>query len=263
MEGAANSMLDDGFDYYDKHTATRGINVLATRDFVRGGSSVQDTVNFPCSLYFMHGMYTLSCIGGNAPGIFVGPAYGASYVLAHTEDDCSEKPIEMVNWLLASEWADSLGAGVISSSLGYLAFPDSAGGLYSLTESMLDGHTALVTRAAEIAAAKGILVVNSAGNAGPGSSTLDAPADACGDSVLAVGAVDSLGVMSNSSPIGTYFSSRGPTADGRIKPDVVAQGYKVLLASAGGLPNNYVVLNGTSFSRDNLTLFCYVDRLKN
>ncbi len=236
--GVTIAMLDDGFNYYTKHEATRNIDVVATRDFVRGIESVQDTLNSPCYLYFMHGQYTLSCIGGNAPGIFVGPAYGARFALAHTEDDCSEMPVEMVNWLNASEWADSLGADVISSSLGYMTFDSSA---YNITPSMLDGHTTIITRAVEIAASKGIVVVNSAGNSGPAYGTLDAPADACGDSMLTVGAVDSSGVI-------TGFSSRGPTADGRTKPDVCAQGRADLLASASGSVNGYVYASGTSFS---------------
>ena len=231
-------MFDEGYNYFTKHDATRNIDVgNRTRDFVRGGTVVQDTVAVP-SIY-QHGQWTLSCVGGNAPGTFVGPAFGARFALARTEDSGSEKPIEMVNWLMASEWADSLGANIISSSLGYFTFPDSAG--TSLTYAQLDGHTSIITRAVEIAAAKGILVVNSAGNGGPAPQTLDAPADACGDSMLAVGAVDSNGLRAS-------FSSNGPTADGRIKPDVMAQGVAVQLASASGAPSAYVSLNGTSFS---------------
>jgi subtilisin family serine protease len=236
--GVLVCMFDEGYNYFTKHTATRNIDVgNRTRDFVRGGTQVQDTLFTPS--LFQHGQWTLSAIGGNAPGTFVGPAFGARFALARTEDSGSEKPIEMVNWLMASEWADSLGADIISSSLGYLTFPDSVG--TSLTPAMLDGHTSIITRAAEIAASKGILVVNSAGNSGPSVSTLDAPADACGDSMLAVAAVDSLGNIAS-------FSSRGPTADGRTKPDVAAQGVSVRLASASGGANTYTALSGTSFS---------------
>ena len=233
-------MNDDGFNYFTKHDATRNIDVgTRTRDFVRGGTSVQDTsAGRPAGIYMMHGQWTLSCIGGNLPGVFLGPAFGASYALAHTEDDNSEKPIEMVNWLMASEWADSLGANIISSSLGYFAFPDSG---VSLTYAQLDGHTSIITRAVEIAAAKGILVVNSAGNSGNVPNTLIAPADADGDSMLAVGAVDSTGAIAG-------FSSNGPTADGRIKPDLVAKGFNDWLASASGTPSGYTELSGTSFS---------------
>lgn len=233
--GVIVALFDEGFSYYKTHEATKNISVLATRDFVWGGTDVAAATTWS------HGQYTLSCIGGNAPNIYVGPAYGATFALARTEDGATEKPVEMVNWLNAAEWADSLGADVISSSLGYLDFPDSSGGAYSLTAAMLDGHTALVTRAAEIAAAKGIIVVNSAGNSGPGAGTLNAPADACGDSMLTVGAVDSLGNIAS-------FSSRGPTADGRVKPDVVAQGVSDILASASGSTNGYVRASGTSFS---------------
>lgn len=238
--GVLICMFDEGFNFYAKHSATRNLDVGdRTRDFVRGGADVQDTVSAPW--YYQHGQWTLSAVGGNLPGVFVGPAYGARFALARTEDSGSEKPVEMVNWLLASEWADSLGADIISSSLGYLAFPDSAG--TSLSYAQLDGHTSIVTRAAEIAAAKGILVVNSAGNSGYSAAprTLDAPADACGDSMLAVGAVDSTGLRAN-------FSSNGPTADGRIKPDLMAEGVSVLLASASGAPDVYLNLSGTSFS---------------
>ncbi len=237
--GVLVCMFDEGFNHYTTHTATRNIDVGGrTRDFVSGGTAVQDTVFDPA--IHVHGQWTLSAIGGYAPGVFVGPAYGASYALARTEDSGSEKPIEMVNWLMASEWADSLGADIISSSLGYFDFPDSAG--TSLTYAQLDGHTSIITRAVEVAAAKGILVVNSAGNAGAaGPNTLDVPADACGDSMLAVGAVDSLGTRAG-------LSSNGPTADGRTKPDVMAEGVSVLLASASGLPDAYTRLSGTSFS---------------
>jgi serine protease AprX len=238
-------MLDEGFNYYNKHEATRGILVgNRVRDFVDGDLSVVDTLDRPD--IFEHGQWTLSAIGGNKPGRYVGPAFGARFALARTEDSRSEKPIEMVNWAMGAEWADSLGADVISSSLGYTTFPDSAGGAYSLTWPMMDGHTSIVTRAAEIAASRGILVVNSAGNDGnaPGTaSKLSAPSDANGDSVLCIAAVDSFGVRAS-------FSSKGPTYDGRIKPDLAAQGVQVLLARAdeAGSVNGYTRLSGTSFS---------------
>ena len=148
----------------------------------------------------------------------------------------------MVYWAMGAEWADSLGCDLLSSSLGYNLFPDSAG--TDLTYAMLDGHTSIVTRAAEIAAAKGILVVVSAGNDGNNSAVgrkVGAPADANGDSVLAIAAVDSFGVRAS-------FSSKGPTVDGRIKPDLAAQGVQVLVASPDGDPNAYTRIGGTSLS---------------
>jgi len=235
-------MLDDGFNYYRKHEALRSIPVgaSATRDFIRGVTSVEDTLVHPS--YFRHGTITLSVLAGRAEGSYLAPAFGCSAALARTEDESGEKPIEMVYWAMGAEWADSLGADIISSSLGYNVFPDSAG--TDIPYSQLDGHTTIVTRAAEIAAAKGILVVVSAGNDGanPGvGRKIDAPADANGDSVLTVGAVDSLGVYAG-------FSSRGPTYDWRIKPDLVAQGVQTLGALALGDPSLYARQTGTSVS---------------
>ena len=235
-------VLDEGFNYYRKHEALRTIIVGGgrTRDFIRGDLSVQDTVEAPG--IFQHGTWVLSALAGRSIGRYVGPAFSANFALGRTEYSASEKPIEMVWWAMGAEWADSLGCDIISSSLGYNLFPDSAGN--DLTYAMLDGHTSIVTRAAEIAAAKGILVVVSAGNDGNNAAVgrkVCAPADAHGDSVLAIGAVDSLGVRAS-------FSSKGPTVDGRIKPDLVAQGVQVVVASADGSPNDYIRLNGTSFS---------------
>lgn len=236
-------LLDDGFNWYRKHEALKGIPVASgrTRDFVRGVSSVQDTASAFAS-YFLHGTMTLSALAGRRDGVYLAPAYGCNVILGRTEDDGSEKPIEMVYWAQGAEWADSLGADIISTSLGYNLFPDSAG--TDLTYPMLDGQTSIITRAARIAAAKGILVVVSAGNDGNNAAVgrkVSAPADANGDSVIAIGAVDSLGVRAS-------FSSKGPTYDGRIKPDLAAQGVAVLLASTSGNPNNYTRASGTSFS---------------
>ena len=236
-------MLDDGFNYHAKHSATRNINLLATRDFVRGTLDPTDTVGVagtPARSY-SHGQWTLSTIGGKLPNIYVGPAYGATFMLGRTEYDPTEHVIEMTNWAMGAEWADSAGADVISSSLGYNIFdsPDPA-----ITYAMLDGHTTVITRAAEIAAAKGILVVNSAGNDGQYPAVgykISAPSDANGDSVICAAAVDSLGNHA-------LYSSKGPTPDGRIKPDLSAQGSQVLMASASGLADGYVRNNGTSFS---------------
>jgi subtilisin family serine protease len=235
-------VLDNGFNYYKKHEALKTIPVgaLRARDFIRGGYIVQDTVDVPA--YFEHGTATLSALGGRAPGRYLGAAPGCNAILGRTEDDGSEKPIEMVYWTMGAEWADSLGADIISSSLTYNLFPDSAG--TDLTYPQLDGHTAIITRAAEIAAAKGILVVTSAGNDGNNRNVgrkVGAPADANGDSVIAIAAVDSFGVRA-------AFSSKGPTFDGRIKPDLAAQGVAVYVATAIGDPNTYEPLDGTSFS---------------
>jgi subtilisin family serine protease len=239
--GILVAVLDAGFNYYKKHEATRTIVVPPghIRDFVEGDFSIQDTVNFGAD--FSHGQYVLSCVGGNKPGRYVGTGYGATFALARTEDTMTETTSELVNWAMGAEWADSLGAKIITSSLGYNLMDSPS---ETLTYPMLDGHTTLVTRAAEIAASRGILVVNSAGNDGNNPAAgykIAAPADANGDSVLAIAAVDSGGTRAS-------FSSKGPSYDGRIKPDLAAQGVAVLLASASGNPNSYVRLSGTSFS---------------
>lgn len=235
------AVLDNGFNYYRKHEALRPIPVGGTRtyDFIRDIPSVQDTVDAPT--LFQHGTATLSALAGRAHGRYLGAAPGCNAILARTEDESSEKPIEMTWWAAGAEWAESLGADIISASLSYSLFPDSAGTDIPLED--FDGHTTIVTRAAEIAAAKGILVVVSAGNDGNNTVRyrVTAPADANGDSVIAIAAVDSFGVRAS-------FSSRGPTADGRVKPDLAAQGVAAWVATAQGDPNTYETLNGTSFA---------------
>lgn len=237
--GVLITILDDGFNYFDKHEALRNrvIPLDHQRDFVFQRWGVQDTTSIHG--YSKHGMYCYGVIGGMLPGTYLGSGYGATFALAHTEVDSTETPTEMLYWELGAEWADSLGADVISSSLGYFTFD---GGTGDYTYASMDGHTTTVTRAAEIAASKGILVVNAVGNEGNSPwHYLIAPGDANGDSVVAVGAVDGAGNV-------TSFSSYGPSADGRVKPDVCALGASNPLVSASGNPNTYVNLSGTSFA---------------
>lgn len=181
-----------------------------------------------------HGTSVLSTMAAYEPGFLVGTAPKANYYLFRTEDAASEHNIEEVNWLLAAEYADSAGVDIINSSLGYTVFDAPS---YSYSYGELNGNTAIVTRAADFAAATGMLVVTSAGNEGNKAwRYISAPADA--DSVLTVGAVDSLSNLA-------IFSSIGPTADNRIKPDVVAMGQQVyVLSSSGRLGQS----SGTSFS---------------
>ncbi len=233
--GVLIAMLDAGFNILE-HEALDHLNIVAAWDFVNNDGNVDDE---PGQLGSgSHGSMTLSVIGGFQPGSLIGPAYAASYALAKTEDTGSEQHIEEDNWVAGAEWADSLGADIISSSLGYRdGFLD--GNDY--TSQDMDGKTTIVTLGAEIAASRGILVVNSVGNGGfpaTGENTLWAPSD--GPAVLAVGAVDRLGAR-------VSFSSVGPTSDGRIKPDVVAMGAGVLAVSTAN-PAAYSSVSGTSFS---------------
>jgi subtilisin family serine protease len=233
--GVLVALLDSG--YRLTHQAFAGLDVVAKRDFIHGDTTVDNEAGQDLAAnQYHHGTWTLSCVAGSRPGTFSGVAFGASVALAKTEEIPTETPVEMDYWQFGAEWADSLGADVISSSLGYFDFPDDTASSYTYAD--LDGQTTVVTRAAAEAVRRGIVVVNSAGNGGPGDSTLIAPAD--GDSVITSGAVDSLGVV-------TSFSSRGPTADGRIKPDVTAMGRSVFMVSVLDT-FSYQRASGTSFS---------------
>ncbi|NVO29623.1 S8 family serine peptidase [Hymenobacter lapidiphilus] len=183
-----------------------------------------------------HGTQCLSILAADEPGRFVGTAPKASFLLFITEDDVnrSEHPIEEVNWLVAAEYADSAGVDIISSSLGYNTF-DAPSPSYSYAD--MNGRTALSTRAAAVAARVGMLVVNSAGNEGNRSwRHVLAPADA--DSIMTVGAADSLGVVGS-------LSSRGPTADGRLKPNLSAMGVATAIVNPSGSISRG---DGTSFA---------------
>ena len=218
------AILDTGFRL--EHDALRDVRVEAKWDFVQGDSIVSDQPG-DAPEQGMHGTTVLGVIAGHADGALIGPAWGARYLLAKTEIIDREIPIEEDHWVAGIEWADSAGADVVSSSLGYIDW---------YARSQLDGKTALCTRAAEIAVSHGIVVVNSAGN--EGAAGLVAPAD--GDSVLSIGAVDAFGAIAS-------FSSLGPTADGRIKPDFTALGIEAQSVSYTDLAA-YSHYNGTSFA---------------
>ncbi|MFL5752202.1 MAG: S8 family serine peptidase [Bacteroidia bacterium] len=201
--------------------------ILGTRDFVVGDTMVFEDFN--------HGSSVLSCMGGNIPGQLVGTAPKAKYWLLRTEDANSELIIEEDNWVRGAEFADSVGADLINSSLGYTTFDISS---QNHTYSDLTGKVSVASIAATMAARKGMIVCNSAGNDGGGPwQFVGVPADA--DSILAVGSVDAMGNYSS-------FSSTGPTADGRIKPDVAAKGSGTTVASA--FSGNIITSSGTSFS---------------
>ena len=230
--GMIIAVLDAGFMNVNSLTVFDSLwdnnQILATRDFV-------NPQNPDIFSSHTHGCMVLSTMGGNLPGQLVGTAPKASYMLLRTEDGDSEYLIEELNWISGAEFADSLGADVINSSLGYTEFDDPS---QDHDYNDMDGNTAPITIGADIAASKGILVCNSAGNSGGSSwQYIGAPAD--GDSVFSIGAVDAGGFYAS-------FSSTGPTADGRLKPNVVAQGQSSTVIDPNG---GYVSsASGTSFS---------------
>jgi len=222
--GIIVAVFDTGFD--TQHPVFDHLNIIAHYDFV-------DHESDPAGAGHEHGINTLSILGGYSSGEVIGPAYGASYLLARTEDLTSESRAEEDNWVAALEWADSLGVDIISSSLNYRDFDNTAD---NYPFSALDGETAIISLAANIAAERGILVVNSAGNEGPSASSIWPPADS--RHVLAVGATDSQGII-------VSFSGRGPTYDGRTKPNLVAMGRSAYMASG---TSAFKMASGTSFS---------------
>lgn len=223
-------ILDTGFR--TDHQSTLGRRVIAQQDFVFNDGNVNNEPGDVSSAWG-HGTAAWSNLGGFDPGGLVGVAYEAEILLAKTEDVRSELPIEEDNFVAALEWGDTFGVDVVSASLQYLTFDDNSGYAYA----DLNGDTAVTTIACDLAVQRGIAVVVANGNSGPGSGTIGAPADA--DSVIAVGAVDSLGTLAS-------FSSRGPTADGRIKPEVTARGRSNYCAVASS--NGYGPASGTSFA---------------
>lgn len=229
-KGITIAVFDNGFLGVDELDAFAHIfeeeRLIATRDFVDG----DDNVFEPCS-HCKHGTNVLSILAARLPGQLIGSAPEANYILLRTENDASETHQEEENWVAAAEYADSLGANIFTTSLGYRFFDPGEG---DYVKADLDGNTAIITRASDRAAAKGIVVVNSAGNNGSGG--INAPAD--GDSVIAIGGV-------NKCEEYVPFSSQGLTADGRIKPDVTAMGERVFILTPDG---DLRVGDGTSFS---------------
>ncbi|MEW5925760.1 MAG: S8 family serine peptidase, partial [Candidatus Zixiibacteriota bacterium] len=229
-QGVIVAMFDGGFR--KSHTAfTEIVNegrLLDEWDFVfNDGNTQNEAEDTPTAQN--HGTSTWSTLGGYEPGTLIGPAYGASFLLAKTEDVRSETVVEEDNWVAALEWVDSLGADIISASLGYSDW---------YTYSDYDGVTAITSAAASTAAALGIIVCNSMGNSGPDSGTLTAPADAF--DIVAVGALSSSEIIAS-------FSSRGPTYDGRTKPEVCAMGVSTRCAE-GTSDTYYTYKSGTSLS---------------
>jgi subtilisin family serine protease len=229
-QGMLIAVFDAGFNSSDIIPAfdnLRNANgILYTWDFVARNSAVYEDDS--------HGTAVLSCMAADVSGQLIGTAPSAQYILLRTEDANSEFIIEEYNWATAAAFADSAGVDIINSSLGYTEFDD---GAMNHTYADMNGNVCPSSIAADVAASKGILVVNSAGNQGNSFwRYISAPADA--DSILAVGAVDSAGYKAS-------FSSWGPSSDGDIKPNVATMGRRAAVASFDG---SYGTSSGTSFS---------------
>lgn len=224
------AVIDDGFSMVNTNPVFDSLRnegrLLGTRDIVDGNTSVYEDDS--------HGAMVLSCMAGNSPGNLIGTAPKAGYYLLRSEDVASEKIIEENNWVVAAELADSLGVDIITTSLGYSTFDIVS---QNHTYADLNGRTSVASIASTMAARKGIFLLNAAGNEGNSSwHYIGVPADA--DSICTVGSVNGSGVHSG-------FSSVGPTADGRIKPDVSTMGEGTYVCAPGGF---FMSGNGTSFA---------------
>lgn len=234
--GMQIAVIDGGF--YGVNTAGAFSHLLDNDinngEILGGYDFVNSLTNFYLDTGTSHGTNVLSTIGAIKEDEFRGMAPKAGFYLFVTEDAFNEVPLEESLWVQAAERADSLGVDIINTSLGYNQFDDSK---YNYNYADMDGETTFITRGANIAAQKGMVIVNSAGNSGANPwKYITAPADA--KNVIAVGAV-------NPNETITFFSSFGPTADQRIKPETLAQGGNVYVVSDN---NDVYTSNGTSFS---------------
>src|SRR5690242_13410331 len=233
-QGMLIAILDAGFFHYQTLPAFDSVNinnrVIDTYDFVVNESSVNED-NY-------HGMMCFSIMAGNIPGSLVGSSPDAQFLLYRSEDVNSESPVEEQYWIAAAERADSAGADIISTSLGYNTFDNPA---FDFSYADMNGHTSIIAKAATLAARKGMIVLAAAGNEGDNAwHYIITPADA--DSILSVGATDALGNVA-------AFSSYGPSSDGRVEPIVASVGSGTAVSSTNG---SIVAGYGTSFATPNL-----------
>ena len=230
--GVVVAVLDGGFVGTDAHSCFDNMReegrLLGVRDYVYGSTTVYSQTK--------HGTACLSTMAAYVPNTMVGTAPKASYYLIHTEDYEQENIVEEYNWVSGAEYADSLGVDVCSTSLNYFDFDMSQ---LNHPFEHYDGHTAPMTIGSEIAASRGMICVNSAGNNGSGTCTIGIPGDA--EHILTIGAVNAEGQRAG-------FSSVGPTYDGRVKPDVMAMGEGTYVAVYSSDYPDYYNGNGTSFA---------------
>ena len=231
-EGVIIGILDTGFNWRD-HPALANSFVISEYDFIFNDSNTANE-SVDVSGQHNHGTFVMSLIGGFAEGNLIGASFNSKFILAKTEDTRSEKNVEEDNYVAALEWMESLGVDIATSSLGYSDFD---AGENSYVYADMDGKTAVTTIASNIAFERGIITVTSAGNDGNNSwHYISSPSDAF--DIITVGAVNSNNTLAS-------FSSRGPTSDGRIKPEVVAQG----TAMTGASGTSYITTgSGTSYS---------------
>ncbi|MFA5834255.1 MAG: S8 family serine peptidase [Bacteroidota bacterium] len=218
--GVLVGMLDTGFRW-KIHEAMQNMKVIAEYDFIQKDTNTANEGTDGLS-QDSHGTSTMSLVGAYKDGQLVSPAFNANFILGKTEYVPSETNVEEDNWVAAIEWMEARGVDVVSSSLGYKEF-DAGQKSYVYTD--MNGKTATTSKAATIAARKGVVVVNAMGNEGANLNppSLTTPADA--DSIISVGAVSGSGILAG-------FSSNGPTSDGRMKPDVMAHGIGTYAATA-------------------------------
>ena len=242
--GVTVGMCDDGFNWR-RHEALNTRKVKAEYDWIFKDDSVQyqrSPNQIPGDSYDQdgHGTSTMSTLGGFMQGQLIGPAFDVDFYLSKTERGETETPVEEDYWLEGVEWMEAQGVEVISSSLIYKPF-DLPNNQYYYKD--MNGKTTIIVRAAEHAAMLGIVIVNSMGNESQTEPpSIVSPPD--GEHVIAVGAVDSVGNIA-------YFSSNGPTSDGRMKPEVVAMGVDVYAAASYSFTLDtagYSYVSGTSFS---------------
>jgi subtilisin family serine protease len=231
-EGILIGVLDTGFDW-KTHEALKTRNIIAEYDFINRDSITANQSGDPQG-QDSHGTYVLSIIGGFKDSVLIGSAFNSSFILAKTENIASETNIEEDNYAAALIWMENLGVDVTTSSLGYSEFDP---GNRSYTYQDMNGKTTIVAKALDLAFKKGVVTFTSAGNEGNSAwRYIISPADAF--NVISVGAVNSQNQLAP-------FSSRGPTSDGRVKPEVVAMGVSVFGAVSGTF-NQYLTASGTS-----------------
>ena len=224
--GISILVLDSGYNL--DHPVFDSLNVIAEWDVINDDSTTKNEDGQDIGSQQNHGTSVLSIMGGYTKGTLIGPAFKSDYILAKTEVIGSETSIEEDYFVLGLEWGEARGADIVTTSVGYIDW---------YTPENMDGNTALITKAYDIAAGLGVLCIAAAGNEnGNYWDTVTPPADA--DSVISVGAVNNEGII-------TYFSSRGPTVDGRTKPEVCAWGDDTYLA-VGSI--SYRTGDGTSYA---------------